>query len=162
MNPTPTSPHALSALIRRVTAPQAAAIWEAPRVLLEQTALTTGLTRRGWFAARVDRAPVFDKPTLLHALYQAGCFPGYFGFNWDALSDVLTDLSWLRAQERPAEGAAFILAHSAALAERSPDDYATLLDIIREAAVARQTAARPPLVLLIEQRVETAVQTAED
>jgi hypothetical protein len=37
----------------------------------------------------VDRAPVFDKDTLLHALYQALQLPAWFGFNWDALQDAL-------------------------------------------------------------------------
>ncbi len=35
----------------------------------------------------VDRAPVFDKATLLHALYQALQLPAWFGFNWDALEE---------------------------------------------------------------------------
>jgi RNAse (barnase) inhibitor barstar len=39
----------------------------------------------------VDRAPVFDKTTLLHALYQALQLPGWFGFNWDALEECLFD-----------------------------------------------------------------------
>jgi len=33
---------------------------------------------------------------LLQALYQLLWLPGYFGFNWNALHDCLTDLSWIR------------------------------------------------------------------
>jgi RNAse (barnase) inhibitor barstar len=40
-------------------------------------------------AVWVDRAPVFDKATLLHALYQSLQLPAWFGFNWDALQDSL-------------------------------------------------------------------------
>ncbi|EGS2004537.1 hypothetical protein I8I78_002011 [Enterobacter cloacae] len=32
---------------------------------------------------------------LLKSLYYLLWFPGYFGFNWDALYDCLRDLSWL-------------------------------------------------------------------
>jgi hypothetical protein len=42
--------------------------------------------------ARVDlRKPVFD------AFSQALAFPDWFGWNWDALEDCLTDLSWHEA-----------------------------------------------------------------
>lgn len=155
MNPNATSPHALAALVRRVVAADTAAIYTAPRAMLTQPALLSGLTRRGWFAARVDRAPVFNKETVLHAFYQAGCFPAYFGFNWDALADVLADLSWLRAQERPAEGCVFILAHIQVLAQRAPDVHTVLVDLIRDVAATRRAAGLPPLVLLLEQAAAT-------
>ena len=35
---------------------------------------------------------------LLNVLYETLNFPGYFGFNWDALSDCLRDLHWLNEQ----------------------------------------------------------------
>jgi len=151
MKPNTGSPQAIAALTRRVATEEAAAVQSAPRALLEQPALRAGLTRRGWFSARVDRAPVFDKATVLHAFYQAGCFPAYFGFNWDALADLLSELSWLEAQERPAAGIAFILAHSQVLAQRAPEVYTTLLALVTEAAAARRAAGRPPLVLVLEQ-----------
>ncbi len=46
----------------------------------------------GFHAVRVDRAPVFDRETLLHALYQALELPAWFGFNLDALADALAAL----------------------------------------------------------------------
>lgn len=159
MNPNTTSPHALAALVRRVTASTTPAICTAPRAVLTQPALQTGLARRGWYAARVDRAPVFNKETVLHAFYQAGCFPAYFGFNWDALADVLADLSWLHAQERPAEGCVFLLAHSQVLAQRAPDVHMTLVDLIRDVAATRRAAGRPPLVLLLEPASDVAPQS---
>lgn len=50
------------------------------------------LNASGFHAVRVDRAPVFDKDTLLHALYQALELPAWFGFNLDALADALSEL----------------------------------------------------------------------
>ncbi|MEO5511630.1 MAG: barstar family protein [Longimicrobiales bacterium] len=40
-------------------------------------------------AVWVDRAPVFDKTSLMHALYQSLQLTADFGFNWDALEDAL-------------------------------------------------------------------------
>lgn len=46
------------------------------------------------FYVRVD--PGISRPEeLLKALYYMLWFPGYFGFNWDALYDCLTDLEWI-------------------------------------------------------------------
>jgi RNAse (barnase) inhibitor barstar len=40
-----------------------------------------------------------SKEELIEKLCLALHFPDYFGFNWDALSDCLTDLSWLIQKE---------------------------------------------------------------
>jgi hypothetical protein len=39
---------------------------------------------------------IYKTEHLLQALYQLLWLPGYFGFNWNALDDCLTDLSWIR------------------------------------------------------------------
>jgi len=39
---------------------------------------------------------IYKTEHLLQALYQLLWLPGYFGFNWNALHDCLTDLSWIR------------------------------------------------------------------
>jgi hypothetical protein len=36
-----------------------------------------------------------DKELLLRLIAAALNFPGYFGFNWDALDECLGDLSWI-------------------------------------------------------------------
>lgn len=38
---------------------------------------------------------ITSKAALFDELYNALNFPGYFGFNWDALSDCLCDLNWI-------------------------------------------------------------------
>lgn len=40
-----------------------------------------------------------SKEALLDELYQSLELPGYFGGNWDALSDCLRDLHWVRQRE---------------------------------------------------------------
>lgn len=47
------------------------------------------------FYARL-RPDIYKNEQLLQALYQVLWFPGYFGFNWNALHDCLTDLFWIR------------------------------------------------------------------
>lgn len=48
--------------------------------------------------AFVVRLPsgVAGKSELLNLLYERLILPGYFGFNWDALSDCLRDFHWIR------------------------------------------------------------------
>ncbi len=36
-----------------------------------------------------------DEQALFEVYYEQLDFPGWFGFNWDALSDLLRSLSWL-------------------------------------------------------------------
>jgi hypothetical protein len=73
----------------------------------------------------VDRAPVFDKPTLLHALYQSLQLPAWFGFNWDALQDALFGPEDANAPPRVLVFRDFEL-----LEERDPDTARTFLEIV--------------------------------
>lgn len=54
----------------------------------------------GFLSVEIDRAPVRDKEMLMHALYQSLRFPGYFGFTWDSLKDVLTALDGAARAQR--------------------------------------------------------------
>ena len=56
---------------------------------LELRDIISLLNERGFHALIIDRAPVNSKETLMHALYQGLRFPGYFGFTWDSLKDIL-------------------------------------------------------------------------
>lgn len=52
------------------------------------------LRELGYFVARVDaNRDIRTKTDLLRALADECNFPGYFGFNWDALNDCLADFS---------------------------------------------------------------------
>jgi len=52
---------------------------------------------QGWQPFVLDGAAVLGKADFLAAIAAALAFPAYFGHNWDALADSLTDLSWLAA-----------------------------------------------------------------
>lgn len=78
---------------------------------------------------RVDLAGCSDKATLLARLAAALHFPDWFGHNWDALSDCLTDLSWL-----PARRYRIVLEQPEALGTAAPGTLATLMEILGESA----------------------------
>ncbi len=78
---------------------------------------------------RVDLTQVTDKEGFLDAIGKALNFPDWFGHNWDALADCLTDLSWMAA-----DGYVIILDHADAFAAANPTDFATALSILQDAA----------------------------
>lgn len=70
-------------------------------------------------------SPIQDKMALFKELYDILDFPGYFGFNWDALNDCLRDFCWINSYE-------IILAHEV-LPSLSIQDFVIYLDILRDA-----------------------------
>jgi len=44
----------------------------------------------------IDGMEIRTKEQLLTTMKEAFSFPDYFGMNWDALDEVLKDLSWLK------------------------------------------------------------------
>lgn len=91
--------------------------------------IVSALELEGCRVAILDRAPVFDKDTLLHALYQGCGFPAYFGFNWDALSDALVEK--IGEESRPL---ILIFRDFDLLGARAPDVAQIFLDIFDEVA----------------------------
>ena len=76
--------------------------------------------------ARVDFGGAPDKEALLERLALALGFPAWFGANWDALEDCLTDLAW-----RAGVGHVVLLeGHD----ELPADDLGVLLDVLAAAA----------------------------
>ena len=69
---------------------------------------------------------VGGKPALLESIAKALEFPDWFGENWDALEDCLTDLSW-----RKAAGHVLVFEGIGAL---PADERGTLIDVLASAA----------------------------
>jgi hypothetical protein len=110
------------------------------------------LRSAGYFAVLVDRAPVFNKETLLHALYQSCVFPAYFGFNWDALEDTLLDFSGLEGEFK---GYVLVFKNFAVFEERAKDVTETFLEIARAVAKVRREKNKPPLYVVKTSRAKT-------
>ena len=82
----------------------------------------------------LDGRSLGDKASLLKAIGQAMNFPDYYGANWDALEECLTDLSW---HEGPLN---LLITH----AESIPADLrVTLVDIFTTAAQRWSDSSRP-------------------
>ncbi len=107
--------------------------------------LLNELRSENYFAVLVDRAPVFNKETLLHALYQSCVFPANFGFNWDALEDTLLDFSWTQQEFK---GYVLVFRNFGVLQERSLNVAETLLEIVNDVAKVRRERNRPPLFVV--------------
>ena len=92
-------------------------------------ALEEGAESLAYPVHRINLAQVTDKETFLAAVGRALDFPDWYGHNWDALADCLTDLSWMAA-----DGYVIVLDHADAFASANPTDFATALSIFQDAA----------------------------
>ena len=91
----------------------------------------------GVVAAKVRFGP---KEELLRNIAQALDFPDWFGHNWDALEDCLSDLSW-----REAPG--YIL-----LFEKPgrDDDFGVLIDVLLSSAESWAARRKPFFALFVD------------
>lgn len=78
---------------------------------------------------RVDGRSVQSKQRFLAAAGRAMDLPGWFGANWDAFEDCITDLDW-----EPGRAYVVLLENMQAFAERAPRDFRTALRILEDAA----------------------------
>ncbi len=84
----------------------------------------------GFFCVRIDGKTVPDKVALLKRLARELRFPDYFGGNWDALKDCLTDLpDWL-----PAPGYLIVFTDAAEVCRMKREDFAALEGILDSSA----------------------------
>jgi len=105
----------MSKLLQRLSDPTRSGVYRARRAedILEAT--------RG---SALDVVRVDASGDAVQAIARALAFPDWFGGNWDALEDSLSDLSW-----RPAKGRVLILEGVA-----PGDDAGILIDVLRAAA----------------------------
>lgn len=104
-------------LIQRLKDASRSGVYRAPR----GDEIADAVRGSGVLLARVAFA---DKEKLLKNIARALDFPEWFGGNWDALEDCLTDLSW-----RDAEG--YVLLFEKA---KPGDELGVLIDVLRTAA----------------------------
>jgi RNAse (barnase) inhibitor barstar len=69
--------------------------------------------------------------TLFAEFARALAFPDYFGHNWDALEECLTDLEWL-----PAKGYVLLITDATHVLSNDETEYETFLEILRDAGEA--------------------------
>lgn len=96
---------------------------------LAADSLRAAALRAGLAYFSVDLEQVGDKAGFLGACAAGLRFPPSFGLNWDAFADSLQDFSG-----RTAKGYLIHLRHASGFANAAPRDYATAIEILREAA----------------------------
>lgn len=109
--------------------------------------------RRDAFAAAAARAGLevlsadlrrqAGRDAVLEELGQALHFPAWYGANFDALYDCLTEPDW-----QPAPGHVLLLSGLGSLRGADPESFGTLLEVLASAAVTRREAGQPFWIML--------------
>lgn len=92
-------------------------------------ALSASAARLGLTFVTIDLVGCGNKHDFLGRMARALRFPDWFGHNWDALADCLSDLEWL-----PADGYVLLLAHADFFRSRAEADFVVALEILQQAA----------------------------
>jgi RNAse (barnase) inhibitor barstar len=87
---------------------------------------------------KLDLGTVQGKGEFLARLAKALKCPSYFGMNWDALNDCLTDLSWLDDN-----GWVVILVNGQDFTVKNQKDFNTAIDVFQAAAEYWRSHAKP-------------------
>ncbi|HEX9397400.1 MAG TPA: barstar family protein [Burkholderiales bacterium] len=88
----------------------------------------------------VVRISLLQKTTAIQSIAAALDFPDWFGGNWDALEDCLSDLSW-----RAGDGHVLLL-------EQAPagDEHGILLDVLGACAESWAARGRPFFAVFVD------------
>lgn len=86
------------------------------------------LSQHGIQVFYLDGRDISTKETFLKKAAEAMKFPGYFGANWDAFDECITDLEWFPAQR-------YILVYDRhqVFAQADPEQWQILLGILSSA-----------------------------
>lgn len=84
---------------------------------------------RGWLCVVLDSSDVGDKAGFLELCAEAFGLPEWFGMNWDALEEALSDLDL-----GGASGVLVLWTAWQELADDAPREFATALDVLAGAA----------------------------
>lgn len=115
--------------------------------VVEGRVILTGLEqlarKHGLVLFVLDGRKIRSKDEFLDNAAAVLGFPEYFGRNWDAFAECLTDMSW-------AQGNGFLVAYAECheFAKRSPDEFPTAIEIFTEAAETWKKEGITFLVLL--------------
>ena len=113
--------------------------------------------RHGFAFFHIDGKSVSRKEQLLNATATAMRFPADFGHNWDALEECLTDLEWVDA-----DGYLVYYDHIDGLLGAHPDQFETLVEILRDAVASWKEDDTAMVVLLSGAKPPKGVSKLKD
>lgn len=87
---------------------------------------------------RIDIHHAHGKNDFLALLAKAMAFPDWFGGNWDALADCLTDLSW-----QTAPGHAIVLEKAKHFGSGHVEEFNAAIEVLQHAAACWRDAGKP-------------------
>ena len=99
--------------------------------------------RHGFAFFHIEGKNIARKEQLLNHVATALRFPDEFGHNWDALEECLTDLEWVDA-----DGYLIYYDHIDGLLGAHPDQFETLVEILRDAVASWKSDDTAMVVLL--------------
>lgn len=99
--------------------------------------------RRGWIGWHLNGRAIAGKADFLAAAARAMRFPSYFGRNWDAFEECITDLSWL-----PAAGYVLLYEAPNCFAAAQPREWQIALAVLGDATIYWRDRGIPFYVLL--------------
>jgi RNAse (barnase) inhibitor barstar len=117
--------------------------WPVPGAT-RRSAVEDAAAKTGWRLYWLAGHQVTDEREFLQLCADTFAFPDWFGHDWDALFDCLTDLTW----ENPSAGHLVVYAGWQALAQDEPESFAAALEIFKESAALWQDSPTPMTVLL--------------
>jgi RNAse (barnase) inhibitor barstar len=117
-------------------------VWFLPSHV-EPKSVQAAAKRAGFAFFHIEGKNITRKEQLLNHTATAMHFPKSFGHNWDALEECLTDLEWVDA-----EGYVLYYDHIDGLLEAHPDQFETLVEILRDAVVTWKQEGSAMIVLL--------------
>lgn len=97
----------------------------------------------GFHVFYINGMDVKSKAEFLQAAAETMKFPDYFGDNWDAFNDCITDLSWIAA-----DGYILLYTHPNNLANSDPLEWSIALDVFQDAIEYWRETDTPLYVLL--------------
>ena len=93
--------------------------------------------------AVLDGTEAATRAGFFHQLARTLRFPDYFGHNWDAVYDCLTDLNWL-----PGAGYVLVFDGFDQFATDEPEQWDIALKVLRDACAFWQPLSRSMMTLL--------------
>ena len=117
-------------------------VWFVPGGI-DPKAVQAPAKRAGFAFFHIEGKNIGRKEQLLNHVATALHFPKGFGHNWDALEECLTDLEWVDA-----EGYVIYYDHIDPLLEKHPDQFETLVEILRDAVASWKEDGAAMVVLL--------------
>ncbi|MET9291852.1 barstar family protein [Streptomyces sp. NPDC003077] len=124
MSPAPV-PRPLAAVLEGNT-PPGVVTWPAGRPAADAL---TAARDAGWAGALLDLDGVADTSAFMERCAEALRLPSWFGRNWDALADCLTDLSWCP----PTRGRLLVLSGWQGFAAAEPEEWRIAEGVVADA-----------------------------